>query len=102
MSEPGEPLDVFRDISGWSAVAFARRLPTSWAFRFLVRGAAPANKFEFKLADPSGQPLPRAIRSMCPIASSTESVTRKPPTSPSAAVPSRNIVSEMKSSMLCQ
>ena len=29
---------------------FARSLPTSWAFRCFVRGAAPANKFEFKLA----------------------------------------------------
>jgi hypothetical protein len=34
---------------------FARSLPASWAFRCLVRGAAPANKFEFKLADPSGK-----------------------------------------------
>jgi hypothetical protein len=92
VSEPGELLDDFRDLSGWSAVAsgqaelrisqddgphgkamrldfdfrggggfvvvrksFERRLPTSWAFRFFVRGSAPANKFEFKLADPSGK-----------------------------------------------
>jgi hypothetical protein len=34
---------------------FARRLPTSWAFRFFLRGSAPANNFEFKLADPSGK-----------------------------------------------
>jgi hypothetical protein len=35
--------------------AFPLRLPTSWAFRFAVRGEGPANKFEFKLSDPSGK-----------------------------------------------
>jgi sterol desaturase/sphingolipid hydroxylase (fatty acid hydroxylase superfamily) len=48
------------------------------------------------------QPRTRTTRSMCSTASATESVTRKPPTSPSSAVPSRNRVREMKSSMPCQ
>ncbi len=34
---------------------FERAMPTSWAFRLRVRGAAPANKLEFKLADPCGR-----------------------------------------------
>ena len=34
---------------------FQRAMPSSWAFRMQVRGAAPANKLEFKLADPSGR-----------------------------------------------
>jgi hypothetical protein len=34
---------------------FARRIPTDYAFAFRVRGGAPRNKFEFKLADPSGK-----------------------------------------------
>ena len=34
---------------------FQRAMPPSWAFRMQVRGAAPANKLEFKLADPSGR-----------------------------------------------
>ncbi len=34
---------------------FERTMPLSWAFRMQVRGAAPANRFEFKLADPSGR-----------------------------------------------
>lgn len=34
---------------------FAMRLPDAFAFSFGVRGAAPANKFEFKLADPGGR-----------------------------------------------
>ena len=34
---------------------FALRLPEAYAFSFRVRGAAPKNKFEFKLADPSGK-----------------------------------------------
>ncbi len=34
---------------------FARPMPSSWALSLLVRGAAPANKLEFKFADPSGR-----------------------------------------------
>jgi len=34
---------------------FAFRLPEAYAFSFRVRGAAPKNKFEFKLADPGGR-----------------------------------------------
>jgi hypothetical protein len=34
---------------------FARAMPPSWAIGFQVRGAAPANKLELKLADPSGR-----------------------------------------------
>ena len=90
--EPGDLLDAFVDLSGWSAIAsgqaqlaiaqedgprgksmrldfdfhggggfvvarkeFRRPMPSSWAFRMQVRGAAPANKLELKLADPSGR-----------------------------------------------
>ncbi len=35
--------------------AFPRAMPASWALRMQVRGAAPANKLELKLADPSGR-----------------------------------------------
>jgi hypothetical protein len=34
---------------------FRRPMPSSWALRMQVRGAAPANKLELKLADPSGR-----------------------------------------------
>jgi hypothetical protein len=34
---------------------FALRLPEAYAFSFRVRGAAPKNKLEFKLADPSNK-----------------------------------------------
>ena len=34
---------------------FALRLPESYAFSFRIRGVAPRNKLEFKLADPSGK-----------------------------------------------
>src|SRR6516164_4366659 len=34
---------------------FAFRLPEAFAFSFQVRGKAPNNKFEFKLADTSGK-----------------------------------------------
>ena len=34
---------------------FAQAMPPSWAIGFQVRGAAPANKLELKLADPSGR-----------------------------------------------
>jgi hypothetical protein len=34
---------------------FARRMPESWAIELHVRGAAPANKLEIKLADPTGR-----------------------------------------------
>ena len=34
---------------------FALRLPEAYAFSFRVRGAAPRNKLEFKLADPGGR-----------------------------------------------
>ena len=33
---------------------FNMRLPEAFAFSFRVRGAAPDNKLEFKLVDPSG------------------------------------------------
>src|SRR5262244_3880724 len=34
---------------------FARRMPESWAIELQVRGAAPANRLEIKLADPTGR-----------------------------------------------
>lgn len=34
---------------------FARRMPPVWALALRVRGVAPANKIEIKLADPSGR-----------------------------------------------
>src|SRR5262245_12944392 len=34
---------------------FALRLPEAYAFSFRVRGVAPKNKLEFKLADPGGR-----------------------------------------------
>ena len=34
---------------------FARRLPESWAIDVQIRGAAPANTLEIKLADPTGR-----------------------------------------------
>ncbi|MCP4410346.1 MAG: hypothetical protein GY807_21890 [Gammaproteobacteria bacterium] len=34
--------------------AFSLTLPEAYAFRFKLRGSAPANKFEFKLIDPDG------------------------------------------------
>ena len=34
---------------------FARRLPESWAIGLRVRGAAPANRLELKLVDPTGR-----------------------------------------------
>ena len=34
---------------------FQRAMPASWAMGFQMRGAAPANKLELKLADPSGR-----------------------------------------------
>ncbi|QJE95692.1 discoidin domain-containing protein [Luteolibacter luteus] len=34
---------------------FSRRMPADYAFAFRVRGSAPKNKLEFKLADPSGK-----------------------------------------------
>lgn len=87
-----EPMDDFRDVSGWSSVAsgearltlsrddgpdgsalrldfdfhggggfvvarkaFPRRVPSVWALALRIRGAAPANKLEIKLADPTGR-----------------------------------------------
>jgi hypothetical protein len=35
--------------------SFPRAMPTSWALELRVRGAAPANKLELKLADPSNR-----------------------------------------------
>jgi hypothetical protein len=35
--------------------SFPRRMPTSWALTLRVRGAAPANKLEIKLADPTNR-----------------------------------------------
>src|SRR5437879_621258 len=34
---------------------FSLLLPEAFAFRFNLRGVAPANRFEFKLSDPSGR-----------------------------------------------
>jgi hypothetical protein len=34
---------------------FTRAMPESYAFRFAIRGAAPRNRLELKLADPSGR-----------------------------------------------
>ena len=35
--------------------SFPRAMPSSWALELRVRGAAPANKLELKLADPSNR-----------------------------------------------
>src|SRR5437868_14930644 len=35
--------------------ALVRPMPESFALTFAIRGAAPANRFEIKLADPSGR-----------------------------------------------
>src|SRR3990172_6659255 len=35
--------------------SFPRAMPSSWALELRVRGAAPANRLEFKLADPSNR-----------------------------------------------
>ena len=34
---------------------FACRMPESWAIELQIRGAAPANRLEIKLADPTGR-----------------------------------------------
>ncbi|MBP1684125.1 MAG: hypothetical protein H6Q33_268 [Deltaproteobacteria bacterium] len=48
------------DFKGGGGFVVARKLlpqpiPETYAFRFAIRGAAPANRFEIKLADPSGR-----------------------------------------------
>src|SRR6478736_4381819 len=47
----------FKDGGGFIGARkdFALRLPEAYAFSFRIRGAAPKNKFEFKLADLSGK-----------------------------------------------
>src|SRR3989442_790635 len=59
-AEPGGSMRLDFDFKGGGGLVVARRVlhmdvPDSYAFRFRVRGSAPANKFEFKLADPSGK-----------------------------------------------
>lgn len=62
-SEPGPRGHALRmdfDFKGGGGFVVARkelpmRLPEVYAFSFCVRGAAPRNKLEFKLADPSGK-----------------------------------------------
>jgi hypothetical protein len=47
----------FKDGGGFVVARkrFARRLPESWAIDVQIRGAAPANKLEIKLVDPTGR-----------------------------------------------
>jgi len=62
-SEPGANGPALRldfDFKGGGGFVGARkefgfRLPEAYAFSFQVRGAAPKNKFEFKLADPTNK-----------------------------------------------
>lgn len=62
-SEPcatGRALCMDFDFRGGGGFVVARkeltmRLPEAYAFAFRVRGAAPSNKLEFKLADPGGR-----------------------------------------------
>lgn len=56
----GASLRLDYDFRGGGGFVVARRLlartlPESWAIRFRVRGAAPANRFELKLVDPGGR-----------------------------------------------
>jgi hypothetical protein len=55
----GQAMRLDFDFGGGGGFVVARRpcavtLPETFAFHFAVRGAAPPNKFEFKLVDPSG------------------------------------------------
>jgi hypothetical protein len=55
----GKAMRLDFDFHGGGGFVVARKkfkltMPSCWAFRMQVRGAAPANKLEFKLADPSG------------------------------------------------
>lgn len=59
-TEKGQAMRLDFDFKGGGGFVVARKvfnlkLPESFAFSFRVRGAAPANKLEFKLADPSGR-----------------------------------------------
>lgn len=62
-SEPGPHGNAMRldfDFKGGGGYVVARReialaLPETYAFRFNLRGVAPANKFEFKLCDATGR-----------------------------------------------
>jgi hypothetical protein len=62
-SEPGPHGSALRldfDFAGGGGFvvarrALARRMPESWSLRFRVRGEAPANRLELKLADPSNR-----------------------------------------------
>lgn len=56
----GQALRMDFDFKGGGGFVVARReflmrLPEAYAFSFRVRGSAPRNKLEFKLADPSGR-----------------------------------------------
>lgn len=56
----GHAMRLDFDFKGGGGFVVARKefslpMPESFAFTFHIRGAAPANKFEFKLADPSGR-----------------------------------------------
>jgi len=55
----GKAMRLDFDFKGGGGFVVARKqfslpLPESYAFSFAVRGSAPANRFEFKLADPHG------------------------------------------------
>jgi hypothetical protein len=55
----GKAMRLDFDFQGGGGFVVARKrvafsLPETYAFSFYIRGAAPANKFEFKLIDPSG------------------------------------------------
>lgn len=60
LAASGYALRLDFDFKGGGGFVVARKeftmtLPEAFAFSFQVRGAAPTNKFEFKLADPTGR-----------------------------------------------
>jgi hypothetical protein len=81
-AEEGHAMRLDFDFKGGGGFVVARkvfnqRLPESFAFSFRVRGAAPANKLEFKLADPSGRNVWRWQKEAFPFASEAEEVWLK-------------------------
>ena len=55
-SQPCDSTTTSRALAAlsWRAKAVARVMPAAWALSMSARGAAPANKLEIKLVDPSG------------------------------------------------
>ena len=58
-SPHGQAMRLDFDFGGGGGFVVARKpfaftLPETFAFQFFIRGAAPSNRFEFKLVDPAG------------------------------------------------